>query len=112
MQTIILTVSIVALTVLFMQFSGDPSRFQLKRTFDIASFLRTSIERAKQDKTIDNFGNLDVVARNSWFLTYRGFYQSDVERVATVIAIKNGFSKAYVEFDSGFTTFRFKRLNS
>ena len=112
MHLILLSLCVIVTVVLFFQFSGTPSRFQLKRSFDLAAFLGASIQRAKQDSIIDEFGNLDIVARNSWFLTYRGFYQSDVEKITSVIAKKSGFQRAYVDFDSGVTIFRFKRLVS
>ena len=112
MNYILLSCLVVGLTVVYIQFSGSPSRFQLKRTYQIANFLRLAIEKAKREEIVDEFGNLDVEARNSWFWTYQGFYQRDVECVAAIIAAKTGFRKAYVDFAPGVTTFRFKQLQS
>lgn len=111
MSTAILAVvATVTVTVLYL-FYGTPSRFQLQRVFKIASFLEASIEHAVSERVIDSHGNLDVMARNNWFLTYQGFFQEDVERIAKAMAKKKGFRRGFVEFGPGFTTFRFKHLS-
>lgn len=107
LSILVMAVTVAALLYLFY---GTPSRFQLMRVFKIARFLEASIEHALSEKVIDGHGNLDVVAKNNWFLTYKGFFQDDVELVAKAMAKKKGFRGGFVEFGSGFTTFRFKRL--
>ena len=107
--TVVAVGSLVALAFVF-YFCGTPSRFQLRRVFKIAAFLDLAIDHAKRDNIIDKYGNLQVVARNSWFLTYRGFLEDDVRGIVTVMANKKGFRNGYVEFSPKTTTFWFKSL--
>mgnify|MGYP003137611562 CR=1 FL=1 len=98
----------VILLLYFGQLGGKPSHFQVQRVFKIALYLERQIESALQEGTLDMFGNLNVVARNIKFLTYKGFLEEDVKSIAGIMAKRKGFQSGYVDFGPKITTFRFK----
>lgn len=103
------SILLAALLILYFgQIGGRPSKFQVHRVFYIAMYLEQQIESALKEGTLDVFGNLNVVARNRQFLTYRGFLERDVEHVTRIMADKKGFTRGYVDFGPKVTTFRFK----
>ncbi len=96
----------------FGQLGGNPSRFQLFRVFRIAFYLDQQIESALKEGTLDMFGNLNIVARNIRFLTYKGFLEDDVRSVARHMASKKGFAGGYVRFGQKETVFMFKLMSN
>jgi len=108
---LVIAFSILVVAILiayFGQIGNRPSKFQVHRVFNLAMYLDKQIESALEEGTLDMFGNLNVVARNRKFLTYRGFLEEDVKSVARLMADKKGFQGGYVDFGPGVTTFRFK----
>ena len=95
----------------FGRFRGRPSVFQLTRVYKVACYLEREIDAALSEEGLDEFGNLNVVARNMKFLTYRGFFESDVETVTRLMAAKKGFQNGWVDIGREQTTFMFKLHN-
>lgn len=91
--------------------NGGPSKFQVGRVFKIARYLDKQIDSALEEGAVDTFGNLNVVARNRQFLTYQGFFESDVKSVTQIMAERKGFRDGWVEFGPEHTTFMFKLLD-
>lgn len=111
---LIFTIGTLAGLIVYSYFGtseGNPSKFQIHRVFKIANFLDKQIDSALVEGTIDSFGNLNVVARNNQFLTYKGFLERDVKSVTRLMAERKGFRNGLVEFGHEHTTFMFKLLD-
>ena len=103
--------TLAGLILLFLFGGKGPNRLRLYRVYKLAVHLEVEIARSLEEGSLDAFGNLNGVARNSKFLIYQGFYESDVKSIARLMARKRGFKDGYFEQGRGHSTFMFKLLD-